>query len=398
MIDAPPGGIERPDTPGLQVHFLDGQPLLFDERRQKLYAADRTAAFVLCCLQDGLDIEAIARKLAEAASLNPSAARLVVQEALSQLKTASSGGLDAAGLGAAPEPVSGASPFSGAQLPQPRSPAFGPECLVAIAGFRVRLTCPDRAVARRVLSTFAHLATGDGSSPPDLRIEIQTADGAYVVYQDGVPVLQVTELEGLTPALKAQLVQCVLAREDYRLAVHAAALSRGDHVLLLPGDAGSGKSTLTAALLARGFSLLGDDTVLLEDDFRVRGLPFALAVKAGAWDLLKPYHPSLFGLPVDRRPDGRVVRYLRPVKMETRSLPVRWLVFPSWQRTSDPRLKSLSRVEALKRFLPGCYAAARRLPSDDVARLIAWIEGIDCYTLDSSDLPGALKLIDQVCR
>jgi hypothetical protein len=259
------------------------------------------------------------------------------------------------------------------------------------------MTCPDRTIARRVLSAFSHLTTADESAA-DLRVDIETADGGYTVYQDREPVLHVSEAESLTPALKAYLVQRVLAREDYRLAVHAAALARGEHVLLLPGDAGSGKSTLAAALMARGFALLGDDTVLLEDDFRVRGLPFALAIKAGAWDLLKPYHPSLFGLPVDRRPDGRVVRYLRPGQMAARSLPVRWMVFPSWERSSDPRLKKLPRVEALKRFLPGCYAAARRLPAGDMTRLIAWMEGLDCYTLDSSDLPSALELIERVCR
>jgi hypothetical protein len=155
---------------------------------------------------------------------------------------------------------------------------------------------------------------------------------------------------------------------------------------------------LTAALMARGFSFLGDDTVLLEDDLRVRGLPFGLAVKAGAWDLLKPYHPTLFAQPVDRRPDGRVVRYLRPTALALSPLPARWMVFPSWERAPSPGLARLSRVDALKRFLPGCYASARRLRADDMTQLIAWMEQIDCYTVDSSDLAQAVALIQQLCR
>lgn len=397
MTDVAPADAGAAEARTLHVHFLDGQPLLFDEQRQKLYAADRTAAFVLCSLQEGLDLDAIERKLAAAASLTPAQARLVLREALTQLKSAAAGGQDAAATGSAAHPLSDPSPFSGADSRAAGPPAIGTDCRIAIAGIAIHLACSERAVARRVLTAFSHLETADASLP-HLRIDVRATAGGYVVFQDREPVLRVAELDGLTPALKAHLVQQVLARADYRLAVHAAALAHDGCVLLLPGDAGSGKSTLAAALMARGFSLLGDDTVLLESDLRVRGLPFALAVKAGAWDLLKAHHPALFGLPVDRRPDGRVVRYLRPRAATADPLPARWMVFPSWNRAPAAGLERLPRVEALQRFLPGCYASARRLQANELAQLIAWIEGIDCYTLDSSDLAGAVMQIERLCH
>lgn len=391
MIDAPTGP-DAADTPGLQVHFLDGQPLLFDEQRQRLYAADRTAAFVLCCLQEGLDIGTIERKLAAAASLSPTASRLVVREALSQLKNTAASGPAAAPV----QPLSGPAAFSSAGFRDETLPAVVAEARIAIAGTGIRLACSERALARRVLAGFAHLVVPD-DAPPRISIEVQATANGYVVVQDRDPVLRVREIDEVTPALKAYLVQQILARDDYRLAVHAAALARGGRVLLLPGEAGSGKSTLAAALTARGFTFLGDDTVLLQDDMRVRGLPFALAVKAGAWDLLKPYHPSLFALPVDRRPDGRVVRYLRPNAVAADALPATWMIFPSWEGASRPGLSPLSRVDALRRFLPGCYASARRLGAAEMAQLIAWIEQIDCFTLDSSDLRAAIGLIENAC-
>ena len=394
MIDAAPASAEPADAPKLQVHFLDGQPLLFDEQRQQLYAADRTAAFVLCCLQEGLDVPAIEQKLAAAASLSLATASVVVRDALAQLKSAADG---QASLGSASHSLSGPAAFSSSSRREADSPAVGTDRHIVLAGTSVHIACSDRAVARRVLAAFAHLDAAQ-DAPPRIRIDVQSTEGGYVLFQDREPILRVAELEAITPALKAYLVQQVLARDDYRLAVHAAALARDGRVLLLPGDAGSGKSTLAAALIAHGFAFLGDDTVLLEDDLRVRGLPFALAVKAGAWDLLKPYHPSLFALPVDRRPDGRVVRYLRPGTVVGAALPARWMVFPGWDRPTGTGLQRLSRVEALKRFLPGCYASARRLSAADMAQLIAWIEDIDCYTLDSSDLASAVRLIEQSCR
>jgi hypothetical protein len=394
MFDVPSGsGAAEPQK--LHVHFLGGQPLLFDEQRQCLYAADRTVAFVLCCLQEGMDIDAIERKLAAAASLSPTASRQVVQEALAQLRNTVATGIAAPATGPV-QPLSGPTAFSSGAGPDNFLPAVAAACHIAIAGIGMRLACSERALAQRVMSAFAHLAVPD-EHPPRINIDIQATAHGYVVFQERDPVLRVREIDEVTPALKAYLVQQVLARDDYRLAVHAAALARNGRVLLLPGTAGSGKSTLTAALLARGFAFLGDDTVLLDHDLRVRGLPFALAVKAGAWDLLKPYHPSLFALPVDRRPDGRVVRYLRPSKVAEQALPAAWMVFPSWEKAPSPGLTVMSRVDALRRFLPGCYASARRLGADEMTQLIAWIEQIDCYTLDSSDLPAAIASIERIC-
>lgn len=384
------------DPPKLHVHFLNGQPLLFDEQRQRLYAADRTAAFVLCCLQEGLDIDAIERKLAAAASLSPAASHQVVQEALTQLRKMVAAGAAAAAAADPVQPLSGPTAFSSAAGPNAVLPAVAVSCHIAIGGIGVRLACSERALAQRIMSAFAHLVAPE-EQPPRVSIDVRATAHGYVMSQDRDPVLRVREIDEVTPALKAYLVQQVLARDDYRLAVHAAALARNGRVLLLPGNAGSGKSTLTAALMARGFAFLGDDTVLLDEELRVRGLPFALAVKAGAWDLLKPYHPSLFALPVDRRPDGRVVRYLRPSAVVAHALPAAWMVFPSWQGAPRPGLEAMSRVDALRQFLPGCYASARRLGAGEMEQLIAWIERIDCYTLDSSDLQAAIASIKRLC-
>jgi hypothetical protein len=396
MIDAARAASQFDSEPKLQLHVLDGQPLLFNEQRQQLYAADRTAAFVLCCIQDGLDIAATEQKLADAASLTLAASRVVVREALAQLKSAAWPG-EAVDGGSAAGPSTDAPP-SATAVPRPATPrAVEISRLIALAGHGIEIACADRAVARRVLEPFSHLAAAKDRQGA-IRIDVEAAGPGYVVFQDGGPVIEVGELEALTPALKAHLVQRILAREDYRLAVHAAALARRGKVLLLPGNAGSGKSTLAAALMAVGFSFLGDDTVVLEDDLRVRALPFALAVKAGAWDLLAPYHPSLAAVPVDRRPDGKLVRYLRPTAIAPGPLPVAWMIFPSWNGGVPPGLARLSRVDALRHFLPGCYASARRLRSQDMAQLIAWIAGIDCYTLDASDLSEAIALIEGLCR
>jgi hypothetical protein len=391
-------GGPRPD-PASRLHFLDGEPLLFDERRQKLYTLDRTAAFIWCCLEDGLAPDGVAQRLAEATALDLPAARAFVENAMRRWDEC---GLLGGDVDAVDEEVtngrSAAAPASIVTLHRPAPRVAVTERHVNLAGLDLHLCCPEPEIAQRVLPLFAHLP-----APADMgslvRIDVRTAPAGYAVYQDRLPVLRIGELAGVAPALKAHLVQAILARPDYRLAVHAAAVAKNGRVLLLPGASGSGKTTLAAALIARGFSFLGDDTVVLErGDLRVRPIPFALAVKAGSWDLLKSYHPRLPELPVDCRPDGKVVRYLRPANIAADALAAAWMVFPDWSGRGAASLTRLARVAALQRFLSGCYASARSLKSSELAELVQWIEGIDCHTLDASNLDAAVGLLDQLCR
>ena len=90
------------------------------------------------------------------------------------------------------------------------------------------------------------------------RIELERLSGAPIARID-------TNLAGLLTRplnLTELLIQYCLMQRDCP-AVHAAAIARGDRVLLLPGSSGAGKTTLCAALLAHGYDFLGDNYVLL---------------------------------------------------------------------------------------------------------------------------------------
>lgn len=395
---ASPTSTPPPDNlicdPSARLHVLDDQALLFHERRQKLYTLDRTAAFIWCCLEDGLRPAEAADRLAAAASLTGAASLDLVAQAIKAWSEI--------GLIGTPDAVRDA-PAESSRAPVVRPPRPVPRDRIIerrfhLAGLDVRLRSPGTDVAQRVLPAFAHLPP-PRETAPSILVEIRRTSPGYTVLADDVPIAAAREIAALAPSIKAELVQAVLARTEYRLAVHAAALAKNGRVLLLPGASGRGKTTLAAMLMANGFSFLGDDTVVLErEDLRVRPIPFALAVKAGAWDLLAPYHRQLLASPVDHRPDGRVVRYLRPDPVATDAMPAGWIVFPQWQADGETRLTPIGRVDALRRFLSLCYAHTRRLSAKDVAQLVAWIARIECHELDASDLAGAVRLVAQHCR
>ncbi|MFV2089210.1 MAG: hypothetical protein ACC642_01005 [Pseudomonadales bacterium] len=59
------------------------------------------------------------------------------------------------------------------------------------------------------------------------------------------------------------------ARQRSLVPIHAAAIGEGDRYWLIPAAAGKGKSTTTAAAIAGGLTVLGDDFVLLDPDANI---------------------------------------------------------------------------------------------------------------------------------
>lgn len=68
--------------------------------------------------------------------------------------------------------------------------------------------------------------------------------------------------ETLQHLLVDQVLPRVIAHEG-NLVLHAAALQRDGGTIVLLGDTGRGKSTLSASLQARGWTLLGDDALII---------------------------------------------------------------------------------------------------------------------------------------
>jgi hypothetical protein len=75
------------------------------------------------------------------------------------------------------------------------------------------------------------------------------------------------------------------------LALHAAALRWKGRSIILPGISGTGKSTLAAALLARGGELFSDEVALVLGDGTLAPIPLPPGLKSGSWPLLAVDYP-----------------------------------------------------------------------------------------------------------
>lgn len=105
------------------------------------------------------------------------------------------------------------------------------------------------------------------------------------IYRDGVHIATEPLITGARAVLLQELTQLAVPDRRFTLILHAGAVGNQDAAVILAGASFSGKSTLCTALMQSGLLCYSDDSACLTTDYRVAGLPFALALREGSWPL-----------------------------------------------------------------------------------------------------------------
>lgn len=386
----------------VSLFLLEDEGVVFCEGPQELYALNTTATYIWCCCEEGMEQSQIAASVAQTFGTRASEAEGQVRDILVRWREL---GLFADADRKREPERSAASPGEAARpsiKPPPGPPAFRAERCYRVLNriFRIRFT--SRAQEERVHPLFAHLEV-PGSAPSDTVLDIITKGGGHVLIVDSTPVYRCDSVDQIAPLANRYLYSASVEKGGYSFAIHAAAVSDGKKCLLLPGAAGTGKTSLAAALMHSGFRYLTDDLAILDrETLRVRGAPFSLCVKDDGLDLLAPYYPELPGLPAHLRWDGKRARYLTPPASAfhnepERSYPAGWIVFPFRVLQLPTSLEPLSPAQALRRLVAECFTPVR-LDRVKVRSLVRWIQSAACFEMPMSSLPEAVKLLRQLCR
>lgn len=392
-------------APDVRFHLLDDAGILFRIGTSEIWGLSNSAAYLWCCLEDGLDRRAMIEAYRESYGRTKAVAAREVEEILRDWRRL---GLIRAAGGPVPAP-SGIGPRP-APVPAPRTVRRPPVTAAGVGHYRILATriilaCPDPAASDRLLPVLAPLRAPPADPVEDLvEAVIEPTDAGFVLRLDGEAAGPPLDLDGLAPAVKAALLTRAVNAYPFALDLHAALLRREGHALLLPAAPGGGKTTLAAALARAGFAYHTDEVTLLEPaQLAARGVPVCLSVKAGGEAVLERDYPGLAALPLHRRGDHRLVRYLPPPVRPgdpdlDRHWPVRWIVFPRYRADAPTELRPLSRVEGLRRLLAECLAWRLALDEARVAGLVAWIAGIAVHELEGGDLEAAVRALDGICR
>ena len=252
------------------------------------------------------------------------------------------------------------------------------------------LRCETAELAHALEPLFAHLRVDAAEGP---WFEIAGHDDGFKGWRDQEALFATPTLDGAVIGVFSALLHYACAERDSIATLHAGAVSDGRTALVLAGAGGRGKSTLTAALLTRGYRYLSDDVVPLErgSGFAIP-VPITLNLKPGSVPVLAELYPDLPRLPAWRSGDRRL-RFLPPPafaqRPPDRAYPVAALVFPRYQPNAKPDLQPLDPVAVLTRLIETDTLLDRPLNPAKIGELCAWIEATPSYALAYGDLAAA---------
>ncbi|MBL8700899.1 MAG: PqqD family peptide modification chaperone [Alphaproteobacteria bacterium] len=371
--------------------------LVFVPRTQLLYALNTSATFIWCCLEEGRSAAETIAALQATFGIGAAQAREFLEDALALWRgwgVLAGSAPQQAAADSAPSP---ALPAQGAPLPADAPARLRLEDRYRLLDGTAVLRFEDDASRARIHPILAHLHREADDAPPAVTIAILRDGADYAVYRDGRRYGGAFPLDRLGPLVKGHVWQACLAATRHLLNIHAGAVADSGGCILLPGQPGSSKSTLSAALGRSGFTFLSDEVALLtQPELRVRPVPLSFCVKSTGWDVLAPLYPELATRDVHNRGDGKVVRYVPP-PVEAATLradyDVTRVVFPRYVPGGATALRPVAPVEGLRRLLSECVSTPEGLSVPMIETLVAWVERVRFWELDQSDLGAAIEAI-----
>jgi hypothetical protein len=131
---------------------------------------------------------------------------------------------------------------------------------VAVGGSVLEFASDDLLATRAVQSCFHAASASEGR--PTHRYRFARAAGGWQGEAPGRPPFGPASLEDVFAFLEWRATEDVLvSAPPNRVFLHAAGIQVGGRAVLITGPAGSGKSTMTAHLMAQGGLAWGDDVV-----------------------------------------------------------------------------------------------------------------------------------------
>lgn len=186
------------------------------------------------------------------------------------------------------------------------------------------------------------------------------------------------------------------------LMLHAAVVERSGKALVLPAAPGSGKSTLCAALVHRGWRLLSDEFGLVRPgSIDLLPLPRPMPLKNESIAILEEFAPNAEWGPVIRNTRKGTIRHLRPsrsaVDMAAIPAAARWIVFPEWRRDAAVDLRPIAPIEGFAQIASNAFNY-EMLGQDGFRTVAGLVNASQCFMLDYSRLDEAVAALDELVQ
>ncbi len=243
----------------------------------------------------------------------------------------------------------------------------GPGIHLQTGRFVTHLRSAVRHVADGVALLYADYPLLDDPDFADFHVALDASGGLrrffgrqVIFSNNGTVPFKPLPIDQAVPMFEWSMNWCVSSRAHDYLVIHAAVIERNGVAVILPAPPGSGKSTLCAALVCRGWRLLSDELALVRlSDGLVEPLPRPVSLKNASIDVIRAYAPeAVFSRPVHATNKGTVAHVKPPAASVARAAEaarVAFIIFPTYVANAAPLLEPLAQASAFMQVAQNAF-------------------------------------------
>lgn len=279
--------------------------------------------------------------------------------------------------------------------------------ILQIGPFSFRLVSSIPSVSDALTTLYVDYPVLDSSNFVDYTVQIAGGSGfrrllrrqAVFKFDGSEPFIPLPE-DHAFPLLEWSMNWCIATHAHHYLLLHSAVMEREGCAVIMPAPPGSGKSTLCAGLVHRGWRLLSDELALISLlDASITPLGRPISLKNQSIEVIRSFVPgAVFSRVVHDTSKGSVSLLKVPVEHLQRiheTAKPRWIIFPKYVADSPaqlvPRSKANSMLELGRNSFN--YMVLGRVGFEVLSKVI---DASDCYDFQYSQLDDAVGVFDEL--
>nr|WP_315430000.1 HprK-related kinase A [uncultured Albidiferax sp.] len=279
--------------------------------------------------------------------------------------------------------------------------------ILKIGPFSFRIISSIDSIAEGLTSLYSNYPVADEDDFVDYTVHIASGSGlrhwarrqAIFKFDGMEPFIPLPE-DHAFPLLEWSMNWCISMHAHHYLILHSAVIEKEGCAVILPAPPGSGKSTLCAGLVNRGWRLLSDELALISlTDTSITPLGRPISLKNQSIDVIRGYVPdAVFSKVVHDTSKGSVSLLKAPAahidRIQETARP-RWVIFPKYMAGATAQMTPRSKANSMLELGRNAFNyMVLGLKGFEVLSKV--IDESDCYDFRYSQLDHAVLAFDDL--
>ena len=271
----------------------------------------------------------------------------------------------------------------------------------SISGKQIEVNFDSQLVEQLFHPALAHLEVTDKEHFPDTRFDLYLENNDLCLFKDKelIRAAYKKDYHLIQGKFIFEIINVIHDKntKGWLATFHGSTITDGVNAILLIGNSGKGKSTLSSLLASHGYYILADDVSPLGSDHQNLFFnPSAVSTKSGSFNTLKPYIQNFDALPsISFNKSKGALKYIPFPRPKNNQYPCKAIIMVNYSAYSQTELKKTD----IKTVLEVLISESWLSPDPKHAQqLLDWFRSIDLYQLRYSDTASVIDTISHLFK